>query len=128
MSKSNTAAKAVAPSSELVALIVDSIQDIKGKEIVTLDLRALDETPADFFVICQGESTTQVRAISENIHKRVKQEMSITPNHIEGVDGSKWVLVDYFDTLVHVFYPETREHYDLESLWHDARLKKYEDA
>lgn len=106
----------------LNSLIVDAIQDIKGKNIIKIDLRRLGEAPADFFIICEGESTTQIRAISNNIFKRVSDELGVKPQHREGVDTSKWVLVDYFNTIVHVFYPETREFYDLEDLWSDADL------
>ncbi len=109
-------------------LIVDSIQDIKGKEIVLLDMRKLDESPTDYFVICQGDSTTQVKAIANNIQKRVREEYKLSPNHIEGVDGAKWILVDYFDTIVHVFYPETREYYDLETLWSDAKKIAFQNV
>lgn len=114
-------------SDELNDLIIDAIQDIKGKEIVKLDLRNISDAPADFFIICQGESTTQIRAISQNIEKRAKEELNSKPYHIEGIIGSKWVLVDYFNTLVHVFYPETRDFYNLEDLWVDAIVTKYED-
>jgi ribosome-associated protein len=106
-------------------LIVDAIQDIKGKNIVKLDLRELDDSPADYFIICEGDSTTQIRAISENIVKRTKQDLDLPPSHIEGIQGSKWILVDYFDTIVHVFYPETREFYEVEELWSDAKSTEY---
>lgn len=108
-------------------IIIDSIQDIKGKKIVQLDLRKLDDAPTDFFIICEGDSTTQVKAISENIEKRVKEELRLRPNHIEGSKSSLWVLVDYFDTVVHVFYPETRAFYDLEELWNDADSVEFDD-
>lgn len=107
--------------------IVDAIQDIKGKNIVKLDLRKLDDAPADFFIICEGESSTQVKAISENIFKKLKEKLNLKPNHTEGMDGSKWILVDYFDTVVHVFYPETRAFYEIEELWGDAEVTQYEN-
>lgn len=107
-------------------LIVDAIQDIKGKSIVKIDLKKL-EAPADFFIICQGESTTQVRSIADNIKKRVKDELGLLPTHFEANEDAQWVLVDYFDVVVHVFYPETREFYDIESLWGDGVFEKYED-
>ena len=112
---------------ELTDLIVDSIQDIKGKRIVLLDMRSLDFAPASYFIICEGESTTQVKAISDNIYRKVKDTLGITPNHTEGLSDSKWILVDYFDTIVHVFYPEARSFYDLENLWSDAPLKTFKD-
>jgi ribosome-associated protein len=107
--------------------IVDAIQDIKGKNIVKLDLRKLGDAPSDFFIICEGDSSTQVKAISENIFKKLKEKMDLRPNHTEGMDGSKWILVDYFDTVVHVFYPETRAFYEIEELWGDAEVTQYEN-
>lgn len=112
---------------EMNALIIDSIQDIKGKNIVQLDLRHLEDAPTDFFIICEGESTVQVKAIAGNIQSRLKKEVATLPSHVEGTDSSHWVLVDYFVTVVHVFYPETREFYQLEELWSDAKVIKYED-
>ena len=127
MAKTNTSPKPQAKSNKLNDLIIDAIQDIKGKKIVKLDLQKIGEAPADTFIVCQGESTTQVRAISENISKRVLEEMNLKPLHVEGLTGSKWVLVDYFDTVIHVFYPETRDYYDIEDLWSDANTVVYAD-
>lgn len=107
-------------------LILDSIQDIKGKKIVKLDLRKLEDTPTDFFIICEGESNTQVKAIAENIKKRVKEETSLLPAHMEGLQAGLWVLVDYFNVVIHVFHPEKRAFYDLENLWSDAALTEYD--
>jgi ribosome-associated protein len=101
-------------------LIIDSIKDIKGKNIVKLDMREISGAPADFFIICEGDSTVQVASIAGNIHKRMKQEMATLPISYEGKNNSTWLLIDYFTTVVHVFYPETREFYNLESLWNDA--------
>ncbi len=111
----------------LADLIIDSIQDIKGKRIVKLDLRQLDNAPTNYFIICEGESNTQVRAISQNINRRIKDELGVVPNHSEGLLDSRWILVDYFDLIVHIFYPETRTFYDLENLWNDAKIAVYED-
>jgi len=111
----------------LTDLIIDCIQDIKGKNIVKLDLRQLDEAPADYFIVCEGESTTQINAIANNIEKRLKEEMSLRPSHVEGKSNAHWVLVDYFDVIVHVFYPETREFYEIEDLWSDAIFTNYEN-
>ena len=108
-------------------LIVDSIQDIKGNNIVKLDLNKLEEAPTNFFIICEGDSTTQVRAIANNIIKRAKEELNMKPLHVEGRAYSKWVLVDFFDTVVHVFYPETRAYYELEALWSDADTTEYDN-
>lgn len=106
-------------------LIVDAIQDIKGKNIIKLDLKKIDDSPADFFIICEGDSVTQIKAIADNINKKVFNEMGVKPNHIEGIEGAKWVLVDYFDTIVHIFYPELRSFYEIEELWGDAEKTTY---
>ncbi len=108
-------------------LIIDAIQDIKAKDIIKLDLRKLYDRPADVFIVCQGESVVQVRAIAENVRGRIKKELGILPGHYEGKAGAKWVLVDYFDVIVHIFYPETREYYNLEDLWSDADITEYQD-
>lgn len=111
---------------ELNDLIIDSIQDIKGKQVVKLDLRELDEAPADFFIICEGESNTQVKAISDNIHRRLKQEAKAFPSHVEGEKNALWICLDYFNTVVHIFYKETRSFYELEALWSDAKFTEYD--
>jgi ribosome-associated protein len=111
---------------EINNLIIDSIQDIKGQNIVKLDLRKLDDAPADFFIICQGESSTQVESIAGNVQKRLKHELGVRPSNVEGSLSKQWVLVDYFNTVVHVFYPETRSFYELEDLWGDAEFYSYE--
>jgi len=107
--------------------IIDCIQDIKGKNILQLDLRKVSGAPADFFILCEGDSTVQVSAIANNVHKRMKNELGQLPISFEGKDHSKWVLIDYFDIVVHVFYPETREFYNLEALWNDAIFTKFEN-
>jgi ribosome-associated protein len=119
------AIRAKAVTDGLQDLIIDCITDIKGKKIVLLDLRALDDAPADFFIVCEGDSTTQVRGIANNIERRLKVERQLHPGHVEGLDHAKWVCMDYFDTIVHIFHPETRRFYDLEQLWSDAEKIEY---
>jgi ribosome-associated protein len=101
-------------------LIIDAIQDVKGKNIVVLDLRKVGDAPADFFIICEGDSTTQVSAIADRISRRAREDANTKPRHIEGKDSNRWILVDFFTTMVHVFHPETRMFYELEELWNDA--------
>lgn len=111
----------------LNALIIDSIQDIKGHNVVMLDLRHLTDAPTDFFIICTGDSNTQVKAIADNIYLRVKKEGYSLPSHFEGQENALWILLDYFTTVVHVFYKETREFYQLEDLWGDAIFTEYDN-
>ncbi len=120
--------KPIFDTQQLNALIIDSIQDKKGKKILKLDLRHLQERPADYFIICEADSPTQIHAIIHHIYRNVKDRSLTTPLHIEGISSGTWSLLDYFDTVVHVFYPETRLHYNLESLWSDAHIEEYEDV
>ena len=108
-------------------LIIDSIRDIKGKNIIKLDMRHIPGSSADFFIICEGDSTVQVSSIATNVYKRMKNEMSSLPISFEGKNNSTWVLVDYFNTVVHIFYRETRKFYNLESLWNDAKVETYSE-
>lgn len=107
-------------------LIIDSIQDIKGKNIILLDLRKLPDAPASYFIICEGDSSTQIKAIAANVERRAKEEAG-QRSHSEGQLSSKWVLVDFFDVVVHVFDKETRRYYELEDLWSDARMTEYQN-
>ena len=128
MINSKKAIQPKAVTDGLPELIIDCITDIKGKNIVLLDLRDLKDVPADFFIVCEGDSTTQVRGIAGNIERRLKAEMKLHPGHVEGLEHAKWVCMDYFDTIVHIFHPETRRFYDLEQLWSDARRTVYKDV
>jgi len=112
---------------ELNALIIDSIQDIKGKNIIKIDLRQLDDAPTNFFIICEGDSNTQVKAIADNIYGRLKNEGFTLPLHYEGQQNALWILLDYFNTVVHVFYKEKRSFYELEELWGDGQFTEYQN-
>ncbi len=78
------------------------------------------------YIICQGESNIQVKAIADRILRNTRTELSIRALHVEGMRQSTWVLLDYFDIVVHVFYPETRVYYDLEGLWNDGKMRRYD--
>ena len=115
-------------SEELNHAIIEGIRDKKGKNIIQLDLRRLDDAPADFFIICEGDSNTHIKAISDSIYKKVKEELHTMPSHTEGSSNARWVLMDYFNTVAHVFYPETRQFYDLEQLWSDAKATEFAEV
>lgn len=125
MINTKKALRANAVTNGLQDLIIDSISDIKGKNIVLLNLKDLDDAPAEYFILCEGDSTTQVRAIANNIERRVKEEQKLTSPHVEGTQHAKWICMDYFDVVVHIFHPETRKFYDLEQLWGDAERVEY---
>ncbi|NJN34201.1 MAG: ribosome silencing factor [Saprospiraceae bacterium] len=111
----------------LNSVIIDAIQDIKGKKIIKLDLRKLHDAPTNYFIICEGDSNVQVRAITDSIYRKVKATFQTTPSHLEGGTQSTWVVMDFFDTVVHIFHRDTRSFYELEQLWSDASTTEYED-
>ena len=126
----NTSIKKVSKlskNSKLLKVIIRSIRDKKGENILSLDLRKIDEAVADFFIICEATSTTQVKAIADNIEEEVKKEIGETPYRSEGRQALHWVLVDYINVVVHIMLPDTRKHYNLEDLWFDAPEQKIED-
>ena len=127
MNNTNQTAAVQTGSELLNSTIIDAIQDIKGKKIVKMDLRNTDGAPTDYFIICEGESVTQVKAIAGNIEKQIHQKLGLRANHTEGAGNAEWILVDFFNTIVHVFYPETRKFYDIEELWSDSDTVEYED-
>lgn len=127
MKVKNSAANTAQEFESMNELIIDAIRDIKGKNIIKIDLTKIDDAPANYFIICEGDSTVQVNSIASNIQKRVRNEWGIRNDHLEGLKESKWILVDYFDTIVHVFYPETRSFYDIEGLWSDGHFVEYQD-
>ncbi len=106
---------------QLIAVILNGIEDVKGQNINILDLRELENTVCDYFIICEGTSNTQVNAIVNSIQKKVSKEIKDKPWHIEGSDNAEWVLMDYVNVVVHVFQKHIREYYDIESLWGDAK-------
>ena len=115
------------PADQLNQLIIDAIQDKKGIDLIKLDLRSLEEAPADFFIICNGNSETQVKAIADNIQYELKQKVNELPSHVEGIQNATWVLIDYFDVVVHVFHQKARKFYQLEKLWNDAVITEYQN-
>ena len=107
---------------ELISVIIKGIDDVKGDDIQLLDLRKIENTVCDYFIICSGSSNTQVNAITGSIQKLVSKELKDKPWHVEGQNNSEWILMDYVNVVVHVFQKHIREFYDIESLWGDAKI------
>ncbi|MEY3237102.1 MAG: ribosome silencing factor [Bacteroidota bacterium] len=108
-------------SQVLCDAIVEGMQENKAQDIVVLDLREIPNAVCDFFVICSGESSTQVDGISNSISRFTRKELQEKPWHIEGKTNSEWILLDYINVVAHVFYKDARPFYDLEDLWSDAK-------
>ncbi len=104
----------------LCKTIVEGMQENKAKDIVVLDLRHIHSAVTDFFVICTGESTTQVDGINSSVVRYTRKELKEKPWHQEGKGNSEWVLLDYVNVVAHIFYKDARTFYDLEDLWADA--------
>ncbi|NOQ74784.1 MAG: ribosome silencing factor [Crocinitomix sp.] len=105
---------------KLIDSIIDGIQDIKGKDIVVLNLSELPNAVTDFFIICSGESNTQVEALAQSVVRKTREDVQDKPWHQEGTRNAEWILLDYVNIVVHIFYRDVREFYDLENLWADA--------
>jgi len=111
---------------QLITEIIRGIEDVKGLDINILDLREIENTVCDYFIICTGTSNTQVNAIVSSIQKTVSKNLKEKHWHVEGSKNAEWVLIDYVHVVVHVFQKHIREFYDIESLWGDAQLIKIE--
>ena len=114
-------------SSKIFKTIINSIQDKKGENIVSLDLRKIPEAVADFFIICQANNNNQLRAIADNVEEEVKKHCGETPYKHEGRQAEQWILIDYVNIVVHVMLPEPRKFYHLEELWSDAPAMEHND-
>lgn len=112
---------------QLVNAIIEGIQEKKGKQIVVADLTEIDDTICKYFIICQGNSPSHIQAIVESIAETARLNGKAKPVAVDGLRNAEWVAMDYFDVIVHVFLPETREFYDLEHLWADAQLTEIPD-
>lgn len=111
----------------LTPFIVEAIQDRKGKRISVLDLSEIEGAPAFEFIICQANSPTQVAAIADSVRDSLLEKIHVKPYNYDGYGSSEWIVIDYGDILVHIFYHQTREHYNLEELWSDAAITEIPD-
>ena len=117
----------VTTAKEVIEQIIEGIQDKKGKEIVIVDMLNLGNSICDYFVICQGNSPTQVSAITDSVEDVVRIGCKRKPYAIDGLRNAQWVAMDYGDVLVHVFLPDVRAFYDIEHLWADAKITNIPD-
>ena len=108
-------------ASSLIDEIIKGIENVKGEEIQVMDLNNIENTPCKYFIICSGNSNTQVLAIVNSILKKVSKKIQEKPLHTEGLEAAEWVLIDYINVVVHVFQRKTREFYNIEELWGDAK-------
>jgi len=113
-------------NSKLFKTIINAISNKKGENIISLDLRKVQEAVADFFIICEATSNVQIKAIADAVEDEVKKKCVEQPYRHEGYQALQWVLIDYVNIVVHIFNPETRKFYKLEEMWNDADLMQHE--
>ena len=112
-------------NSKIFKTIIKAIQEKKGENVISLDLRKIPEAVSDFFVVCEASSTTQVKAIADSIEEEVRKNCDELPYKHEGRQTLQWVLIDYVNVVVHVMLPENRRFYKLEEMWSDAPQEQH---
>ncbi len=112
-------------SEVLARLAAQGMENKKGLDIVLLDLRQIASAPTSFFVICSGNVPSHVSAISDGVFETIKKATGYNPHKVEGYDNAEWILMDYFDIVVHIFQKDKRSHYRLEELWADGVATPY---
>jgi ribosome-associated protein len=115
----------LAKNSKIIRAIIQAIQEKKGEKIISLDLRKIPEAVADFFIVCEASSTTQVRAITDFIEAEVKEKCEEMPYMHEGRQVMQWVIIDYINVVVHIMLPDSRRFYKLEEMWSDAVMEEH---
>ena len=114
-------------SDDIGKIIIESIQEKKGQEIVNLNLSKTGNSVCEFFIIAQADSSTQVKAIARNIEETLRKKHKTMARHAEGYENAQWILLDFNTVVVHIFQPEIRGYYKLEELWEDAEIAKIEE-
>ena len=115
-------------STSISELVIYGIQEKKGNDIVRLDLRNINSSVADYFVVCHAESSTQVKAIAQSVEDEVFKALKQDPWRKEGLQNADWIILDYIDVVVHIFKTDKREFYGIEDLWGDAEMQSFKSA
>lgn len=115
-------------STYLSEIAIHGIQEKKGHDIVRLDLRELNSSVSDYFIVCNADSSTQVKAIADSVEDEIYKSTQTNPWRKEGLDNAEWIILDYFDIVVHIFRTEKRDFYGIEDLWGDAETTTYKSA
>ncbi len=127
LSKRKKSVTRLTRNSKLFKTIIKAIQDKKGEQIVSLDLRKIPEAVSDFFIVCEANNQPQLRAIADTVLDEVRIKCTENPFHHEGKQTLQWVLIDYVNVVVHIMLPDTRKFYKLEEMWSDASLEEHND-
>lgn len=125
--RKKTSATRLTKNSKIIKTIIAAIQEKKGENIISLDLRKINEAVSDFFIICEASNQPQIKAIAENIEASVKEKCDENSYHHEGYQTLQWVIIDYVNVVVHIMQTETRKFYKLEEMWSDAAAQDHEE-
>jgi len=120
--------KVINESTYISELAIHGMQEKKGNDLVRLDLRNINSSVADYFVICHADSATQVKAIANSVEEEIYKAVQQEPWRKEGLEFGEWILLDYIDVVIHIFRTDKREFYGVEDLWGDAEIKSYKSA
>jgi len=120
--------KVINESAYISELAIHGMQEKKGNDLVRLDLRNINSSVADYFVICHADSATQVKAIADSVEEEIYKAVQQEPWRKEGLEYGEWILLDYIDVVIHIFRTDKREFYGVEDLWGDAEIKSYKSA
>ncbi|MDB5125980.1 ribosome silencing factor [Mucilaginibacter sp.] len=120
--------KVINESTYISELAIHGMQEKKGNDLVRLDLRNINSSVADYFVICHADSATQVKAIANSVEEEIYKAIQQDPWRKEGLEYGEWILLDYIDVVIHIFRTDKREFYGVEDLWGDAEIKSYKSA
>lgn len=119
--------KEVKASQVILDVAIKGLQDLKGENIVCINLTKVDNAVCDYFLICTGTSSTHVNALADSVKKELKDSIDEKAWHSEGFGNAEWIILDYVNTVIHIFQEEAREFYNLEGLWADADISKIEE-
>lgn len=111
----------------LQQIIIEGIQERKGRDVTVVDMSSIESAAASYFIIANGTSSMQVGAIADSVREYVQNKAAVKPYNYDGYTNSEWIVIDYGDTLVHIFVPEARKRYNLEELWSDAVISEIPD-
>ena len=119
--------KEVSQSQLILETAIKGLQDLKGEEIVKIDLTSIENAVCDYFLISTGNSNTHVNALADSVKKEIKDLLNEKPWHSEGFGNAEWIILDYVNTVIHIFQKEAREFYNLEELWADTKITNREE-
>ncbi|MBO7586621.1 MAG: ribosome silencing factor [Bacteroidales bacterium] len=106
-------------------LIIQALIEKQGADIQCIDLKKINHVYFDYFIVCTGNSKPHVETLCDYVQEQTQRVANLKPVHVEGLENKEWVLLDYFNVLVHIFQPEAREYYNIEALWNDADIQKF---